>query len=107
MKDAYEVLYQKEADLLRVRKEVESLRMAVSLLMNDASADGPSLNDPPANDLSADDPSAAGPAQMSGKRGPSAAAEAHLEPAAATGTDGRGPISRGPGFWKSLKRRRG
>ena len=36
MKDAYEVLYQKEADLVRVRQEVESLRIAASLLNDDA-----------------------------------------------------------------------
>jgi hypothetical protein len=32
MKDAYEVLEQKEADLARVRQEIESLRIVASLL---------------------------------------------------------------------------
>lgn len=32
MKDAYEVLYQKESDLARVRKEIESLTIAAQLL---------------------------------------------------------------------------
>jgi hypothetical protein len=35
MKNAYEVLYQKEADLARVRREVESLTIAASLLADD------------------------------------------------------------------------
>lgn len=32
MKDAYEVLYQKEGDLARVRKEIESLAIVAQLL---------------------------------------------------------------------------
>jgi len=45
MKDAYEVLYQKEADLVRVRQEVECLRITATLLGDDASADdlGPGI----------------------------------------------------------------
>jgi hypothetical protein len=35
MKDVYEVLYQKEADLSRVRKEIESLTLSVELLADD------------------------------------------------------------------------
>jgi hypothetical protein len=35
MKDAYEVLHQKEADLARVRKEVYSLNIVVRLLAED------------------------------------------------------------------------
>ncbi len=38
MKDAYEVLEQKEADLARVRQEIESLRIVVSLLVDDLNA---------------------------------------------------------------------
>lgn len=34
MKDAYEVLYQKESDLARVRKEIESLTIAAQLLVD-------------------------------------------------------------------------
>jgi hypothetical protein len=89
MKDAYEVLYQKEADLVRVRQEVESLRIVASLLNDDASADDPGQ--------SSDGQSETAP--------PEAVLASHLE-AAATGTDGPVPISHEPGFWKSLKSRR-
>jgi hypothetical protein len=37
MKDAYEVLYKKEADLARVRREVDSLTIAAKLLIDDES----------------------------------------------------------------------
>jgi len=90
MKDAYEVLYQKEADLVRVRQEVESLRIAASLLNDDACADDPGQ--------SSDGLSQIAP--------PKPALASHLEAAAATGTDGPAPLSREPGFWKSLKSRR-
>lgn len=89
MKDAYEVLYQKEADLVRVRQEVESLRIVASLLIDDESADDP---------IQSSDRRPAMPAA-------DAALAAHLE-AAATGTDGSSPIPHEPGFWKSLKSRR-
>ena len=39
MKDAYETLKQKEADLGRVRHEIESLRMVASLLVDDLNSD--------------------------------------------------------------------
>ena len=39
MKDAYEVLQQKEADLARVHREVESLRLVASLLSEDVTSD--------------------------------------------------------------------
>ena len=35
MKDAYDVLHQKEADLARVRKEIKSLTLAAQLLADD------------------------------------------------------------------------
>jgi hypothetical protein len=35
MKDAYEVLYEKEGDLARVRKEIESLTLTAQLLADD------------------------------------------------------------------------
>lgn len=35
MKDAYEVLHQKEAEFARVRREVESLNLVVCLLADD------------------------------------------------------------------------
>jgi hypothetical protein len=39
MKDAYEALKQKEADLSRVRHEIESLRIVASLLADDLNSD--------------------------------------------------------------------
>jgi hypothetical protein len=39
MKDAYEALKQKEADLSRVRHELESLRIVASLLVDDSNSD--------------------------------------------------------------------
>jgi hypothetical protein len=40
MKDAYEVLYKKEADLARVRREIDSLTIAARLLVDDGISDG-------------------------------------------------------------------
>ena len=46
MKDAYEVLYQKEAELARVRKEIESLTLSAQLLADDANSfDQDSMSD--------------------------------------------------------------
>ena len=39
MKDVYEVLHQKEADLARVRHEIESLLVVASLLSDDLTSD--------------------------------------------------------------------
>jgi hypothetical protein len=39
MKDAYAVLQQKEADLIRVRHEIQSLRLVASLLSDDLTSD--------------------------------------------------------------------
>jgi len=39
MKDAYEVLQQKESDLARVRHELESLRITASLLSDNLSSE--------------------------------------------------------------------
>jgi len=39
MKDAYEALKQKEADLSRVRYEIESLRIVASLIVDDLNSD--------------------------------------------------------------------
>ena len=39
MKDVYEVLHQKEADLARVRREIESLHIVASLLSDDLVSD--------------------------------------------------------------------
>ena len=89
MKDAYEVLYRKEADLARVRREIESLTMAVPLLVNDASSfvfpDGAPQQD----------------------RKPSQKADsAQLIETEPTGTDGGAFVWPRPGFWRSLTFRR-
>ena len=39
MKDAYEVLHQKEADLARVRHEIDSLQIVASLLADELPSD--------------------------------------------------------------------
>ena len=41
MKNAYELLRQKEADLARVRHEIESLRVVAPLLSEESSSDDP------------------------------------------------------------------
>ncbi len=46
MKDAYAVLKQKEADLDRVRNEIESLRIVASLLADDPVRDQSDDSDP-------------------------------------------------------------
>ena len=85
MKDVYEVLQQKEADLARVRREIESLRVVAAL---------------PSDDVSSD--------ELMKKR---SSAEKTLDSdpdSEATGTDdlfSAIPGSR-PSFWKTLTRRR-
>lgn len=81
MKDAYELLHQKEAELVRLRQEVESLRMAASLLGADNRVQ---IATPPA------------------KRPVAQAFVAHT-PVRATGTKGRRRIPRRPSFWDFLK----
>ena len=41
MKDAQDVLHQKETDLVRVRREIDSLRIVASLLAADQNLDEP------------------------------------------------------------------
>jgi len=41
MKDAYELLQQKQADLARIRKEIDSLHIVARLLSDDDTADNP------------------------------------------------------------------
>jgi hypothetical protein len=84
MKDAYEVLQQKEADLARVRHEIESLQIVSSLLSDDLTSN-----------------------QLTKKK--KSSAEKTLDRGTgseATGTDGLFssiPVLR-PSFWKALKR---
>jgi hypothetical protein len=47
MKDAYELLHQKESDLARVRKEVESLNIVAPLLAEDRTSDDSGENSDP------------------------------------------------------------
>lgn len=89
MKDAYEVLYQKEADLARVRQEVESLTLAASLLADDH--------------LSYFVPEAT--TEVPGKK--PAEKEASAPAAEATGTEALYPLYPRRGFWESLTGRRG
>jgi hypothetical protein len=91
MKDAYEVLHQKEADLARVRRETESLALAASLLADDES--------------SFFDPAGGGLEGQSKKPAEKAIASVPSD-AEATGTDSPSPGARRTGFWGSLKRRR-
>ena len=90
MKDAYQVLYEKETDLTRVRQEIESLKIAASLLDDELSPDGSRES---SDDL--------------GKK-PAGSAEERtsvppeLEVAA---TVGAFSVGRRSGFWSSLKRR--
>ena len=89
MKNAFEVLYEREADLARVRREVESLTIVASLLAE--------------NESSFFDPSI-GPEGQNKKR-----AEKVASPPSgteATGTDSRSALPRRTGFWGSLTRRR-
>ena len=44
MQDVYEILQQKQAELARVRKEIESLNIAASLLSDDRISDDPAPN---------------------------------------------------------------
>jgi hypothetical protein len=84
MKELSEVLRQKEADLARVRHEIESLQVVSSLLSDDLTSD----------DLTRKKESSA---EKTLDRGPGSKA---------TGTDGLFssiPVSR-PSWWKALKR---
>jgi hypothetical protein len=86
MKDAYEVLYRKEADLVRVRQEIESLALVASLLA-DEGENAPEL-----------DVAEGGPDKKpSGFEGQ---AFLPLPGSEATGTDGPSDIS---GIWRPKK----
>lgn len=83
MKDAFEVLYQKEAELVRVRQEVESLRVVAELLSDAAFAEDSE-------------------AEPTAKR-PVNSALMKLSETIATGTDGVPALPRQPRFWEFLK----
>jgi hypothetical protein len=86
MKDAYEVLKQKESDLKRVRNEITSLRIVASLLEDDVPRDQTENSD---STPEQEDPDL----------------QPHFEP---TGTDGlfSSVASSRSGLWKVLKRTR-
>jgi hypothetical protein len=88
MKNAFEVLYEREADLARVRLEVESLTIVASLLTEDESSSfDPGLGAEGQNKKRAEKVTSL----------PSGAKS--------TGTDSRSAIPRRAGFWGSLTRR--
>ena len=89
MKNAYEVLYQKEADLARVRREIESLTIAVPLLVNDVSSFA-YPNSAPQQERK--------PSQK--------AVSVQLIGTEPTGTDGGAFAWPRPGFWRNLTFRR-
>jgi hypothetical protein len=82
MKDAYEVLCQKEADLARVREEIESLTISAQLLADDDLDPGRAPN---------------------GQNKKPAQKATSSEP---TGTDGEPFVWPRSGFWGSLRIRR-
>ena len=87
MKDVFKVLDQKEADLARVRRELESLTIAAPLLAeDDLSLLAPKTGQDAENETPAETISSASDAE-------------------ATGTDGLPSISHRPRLWSSLKRR--
>jgi hypothetical protein len=85
MKDAYEVLRQKEAELNRVRHEMESLQVVASLLSEDSTSD-----------------------ELTAKKGISAEKASPATDSQATGTDDlfSSIAASRPGFWKALRRRK-
>jgi len=107
MKDAYEVLNQKEADVTRVRQEVESLKIVASLLdeagSNQPASDMPLPSDPRQSSDGAgqncDDPD----------RKPPTPSEKDMTAGAgsqATGTEGPFTIGYRRGFWSAFKPRK-
>lgn len=90
MKDAYQVLYEKETDLARVRQEIESLRIVASLLGDEPSPDG--------SGESSDD--------LGKKPARSTEEVSSVRPdSEGTGTIGAFLIPRRTGFWSALRRR--
>ena len=87
MKNAYELLQQKQADLARVRKEIDSLHMVARLLSDDGTAD---------NAIKKPNESSATPLSETISR---------LADSAATNVDSLfSSLETRSGFWGSLKR---
>jgi hypothetical protein len=55
MQDAYELLQRKQAELARVRKEIESLNIVAALLSDDRASDDPAPNPTEAQESSLSD----------------------------------------------------
>jgi len=87
MKNAYEVLQQKQTDIARIRKEIESLNIVASLLSEEHTADDP--------DQSSDE----SPRSMSDTI-------SRLSDSAAANADNlfSSAADSGSGFWGSLRR---
>jgi hypothetical protein len=85
MKDAYEVLYHKEAEIARVRREIESLTMVASLLAEDNLSFFQPEGEPGAQEKK--------PAQ-------------NIVSPKATGTDGQASLAPRSRFWSALKQKR-
>jgi len=90
MKDAYEVLYQKEAALARLRREIESLTIAAPLLADDA--------------LSFVHPD--GTPDEQNRKPSQKAVSPQIVETEPTGTDGGPFVWPRQGFWRSLTFRR-
>lgn len=88
MKDAYEVLQQKQIDLERVRKEIESLNMVVSLLSEERTSGDPAED--------SDEPSRSSLSETISRLSDSAAASADSLFSSVANSES--------GFWSSLKR---
>jgi len=91
MKDAYEVLSQKEADLVRVHQEIESLKVVAFLLAEELTLDNPG--------------------QISDDQNKKPSSSAEMAPSSrpnsdATGTLGPFSVGRRPKFWNPLGGRR-
>src|SRR5579864_5229355 len=84
MKDAYEVLSQKEADLVRVHQEIESLKVVASLLAEELTSDNPAQISDDQNKKPSSSAGKAIPARPNSK---------------ATGTEGPFSVGRRSKFW--------
>lgn len=87
MKDAFEVLYQKEADLARLRQEIESLAIVAPLLADEIAPGDPNWDIVDDHDKKSAQKAIPRPAGSD-----------------ATGTHGRSSSAPRAGFWQSLRR---
>ena len=106
MKDAYEVLNQKEADVNRVRQEVESLKIVASLL-DEAGSDEPASDLPLPSDPRQSSDDAGLNSDDSNRKPPTPSdKEATRAGSQATGTEGPFTIGYRRGFWSAFKPRK-